>query len=73
MQGLWQVVLNQSMNSKGENGHSLKPLTAVTVNRQAGISLRRGADASLNLGGNADFIRPKYNKGLYLGLFYLPR
>ena len=50
----------------------LKPLTAVTVNRQAGAGLRRGADKSLNLGGNADFIRPKYNKGLCLGLFLLP-
>ena len=49
----------------------LKPLTAVTVNRQAGVSLRRGADDSLNLGGNADFIRPKYNKRVMLGAFFI--
>ena len=27
------------------------------------------ADINLNLGGNADFIRPKYNKWVMLGAF----
>ena len=49
----------------------LKLLPVVTVKGQAGICLRRGADKSLNLGGNADFIRPKYNKGVMLGAFFI--
>ena len=40
---------------QGIKQSNLKLLTAVTVNRQAGTGLRRGADKSLNLGGNADF------------------
>lgn len=40
---------------QGIKQSNLKLLTAVTVKRQAGTGLQRGADNSLNLGGNADY------------------
>ena len=29
------------------------------------------ADSNLNLGGNADLIRPKHDRNIMLGIFYL--
>lgn len=64
---LWRRCIEPVLEQrKGKPDGNFRRESAVKVT--VSDSLRR-VQGNLNLGGNADFIRPKYTK-VYLGLFY---